>query len=538
MSIVIPRHILNGVQMEKIQRELFVHKERKFFGKKFNNFAQKNNFEQPLQFYINHGEYIRLPYHFAVQLLGYNPQCQVWQQYRIFPVTFKGELRPYQREICRKAGQHLEETSTAILNIFASGGKTIMATYLACKTKHCRLILCPDVGICKQWAATIKNFSSANYWIVGEEEQSFFVPDFILCSINRVDKVPLDLISMVGFLILDEMHKYYTQIRINEILKFSPKYILVCTATLGKKREIAHLLAGDRYIFKKSTKPFNVFKYYTGITFEEDKNKMGGLDWAKYVAKQTESFVRNDQIFDIVTSHSQFKILILTWREEHALFLGEMFSKHGESVDTMTGMKKEYNDSRILIGTVSKLGTGFDEANVCKDYGGRRIDLLIMVGTMKDEDLLEQVAGRCFRSDFPNIVYMVDNNEIAHSHWNVANDWFKSRNGTITEVFSSYAHQPQIRSSLLPLKKRREKSYNIGEGDDSMVMYWDKKRIIGPKMKSKEEYISDKKKLLMGEFTSKDAEEVKKTYQLEGSKQQYSEAELRAMQLALGDLDF
>jgi hypothetical protein len=42
------------------------------------------------------------------------------------------------------------------------------------------------------------------------------------------------------------------------------------------------------------------------------------------------------------------------------------------------GQKKGYNDSHVLVGTVSKMGVGFDEANVCENFQGVKSDTLVL----------------------------------------------------------------------------------------------------------------------------------------------------------------
>jgi len=70
-----------------------------------------------------------------------------------------------------------------------------------------------------------------------------------------------------------------------------------------------------------------------------------------------------------------------------------------------------------------------------------RINLLILVGSTKSIKLLEQVAGRAFRSEFPQIIHFVDECKISKNHWRAASPWYKSRNGTIQTVFSPYYRQ-------------------------------------------------------------------------------------------------
>jgi hypothetical protein len=56
---------------------------------------------------------------------------------------------------------------------------------------------------------------------------------------------------------------------------------------------------------------------------------------------------------------------------------------------------------------------------------------------MKSEILIEQVAGRAFRSDFPTIVHYVDDMRIAKNHWRIASKWCVNNHGVIREEWIS-----------------------------------------------------------------------------------------------------
>jgi len=86
-------------------------------------------------------------------------------------------------------------------------------------------------------------------------------------------------------------------------------------------------------------------------------------------------------------------------------------------VDILSGTKSKYFDSRILIGTISKISTGFDSANVAINFNGIAIDTLILAGSTKSHNLHIQSIGRVFRSDYPTIFELVDDNRISKSHW-------------------------------------------------------------------------------------------------------------------------
>jgi hypothetical protein len=102
----------------------------------------------------------------------------------------------------------------------------------------------------------------------------------------------------------------------------------------------------------------------------------------------------------------------------------------------MAGHRKHYHDSKILIGTISKIGTGFDEQSACIDFSGERINMLILMGTTKSDTVVEQVLGRAFRADLPHIIIFVDNVQVVKRHWYVIKKWCLEHNGEIHDIKS------------------------------------------------------------------------------------------------------
>jgi superfamily II DNA or RNA helicase len=178
----------------------------------------------------------------------------------------------------------------------------------------------------------------------------------------------------------------------------------------------------------------------SGIRIDAKKNINGVLDWSDFTLKQAISEERNDQVLGLIKAHPDYKILILTWRSErHVLPLFKYLKSHGIDCDYMSGTKKTYRDSRVLVGTIQKIGTGFDEKAACENFNGMRINMLIKLGSTASSELLEQVAGRAFRAEFPVIVDFVDDHPLSEKHFTkVADPWYKSRNGKIVVVKSPY----------------------------------------------------------------------------------------------------
>ncbi|GAG22362.1 unnamed protein product [marine sediment metagenome] len=92
----------------------------------------------------------------------------------------------------------------------------------------------------------------------------------------------------------------------------------------------------------------------------------------------------------------------------------------------------------MTLCTSQKIGTGFDEKSACSTYNGIRINLMILTGSTKTPELLEQWAGRGMNFNKPTIIHIVDDMAIIKRYWTSANKWYKSRNATITKFNSQY----------------------------------------------------------------------------------------------------
>jgi superfamily II DNA or RNA helicase len=90
-----------------------------------------------------------------------------------------------------------------------------------------------------------------------------------------------------------------------------------------------------------------------------------------------------------------------------------------------------------LIGTVSKISTGFDCRNVSENFDGIDIQVMILCGSTKSHNIHIQSIGRSFRSDNPIIVDIVDENSISKRHWTERKKNYLQMNCDIKEIHIS-----------------------------------------------------------------------------------------------------
>lgn len=444
MSVRIPRSQLSEVQQQAIRTSLCFLPKVSFY--EANRFSSER---KSVIFYQVDQNDIILPYMFAKGLLERSPSDE-----RIYPTdsfNFTGTLRDYQRPVADEALQQLLTLGTTLLGVYPGFGKTIVSAYLAAQFGLLTLVLYNRTVIETQWSSTFTQFTNAGIWVIGHPPPEKI--NVILCMDAQFNKLPLPYRQQIGFLIIDEGHLFCTPSHIDCLLGTEPKYIVVATATPTRDDGMEVMLQamiGLHGVFRASQKYHQVYRFITGIKPVIQQNRHGDLDWSALVTDLCNDPIRNGYILALVKTYPDYKIGILTWRKEHAFHLHEWLSSMGESVAVMAGNRKNYSDSRVLVGTISKIGTGFDEQSACSDFAGERINLLIMVGTTKSDKVIEQTLGRAFRSDLPNIIVFTDEVASIKKHWSIMKHWCLNHNGEVYEVYAPN-QQPQPQAKICNL---------------------------------------------------------------------------------------
>ena len=339
--------------------------------------------------------------------------------------NFMGQLREEQKTPMKKALEQLNNLGTTTLALPTGFGKSLCSIYLASilisnGTGGLVLILTNRETIQSGWINNINSSTDAKTWVIESKPQIPSQCNIILSMDGRFQKIPKEIKKMISILVIDEAHNFSTPTKISILLGTCPKYIIACSATLERPDDMHQMIqnmVGLHKVEVKNNKKFKVIKVNTGIKTELVKNKMGTVDFSALTRDLSFNPKRNAIIIDFVEQNKQSKFMILSWSKDHCTLLYEILKKRGESVDILSGTKSKYIDSRILIGTISKISTGFDAKNVAIDFDGIDIDTLIFTASTKSHNLHIQSIGRVFRSDCPTILELVDDNRISKSHW-------------------------------------------------------------------------------------------------------------------------
>ena len=401
----------------------------------------KNNFgpalTEPVKMYLVAGDKISLPYRFSSCFFN-----KKYHQTNTYPSIFEdktnkfsGKLLDRQKEPFEQAIKYLYTHSTVTIALYPGFGKTFLGCMLSwyINKKTCILVHRENVG--KQWIKTFQRYFDL------EDKYIWFVDNkpnpeakILICMNGRTDKIPNTLKKEIGCLIIDEAHCFCSSSNVKPLLSFSPKYIIAETATPVKDNNMHRMIqsiCGTHYIQKLSTKKFKFIIIKTNLEYpvNTDKNPFGLL-----LTKQGECEIRNQIIIDILKANKERKTIVACSRKNHCKTLHDLLKEENIESAELYGTKKNYQTKNILIGTGSKMGVGFDEANFCDDYDGRASDLLLMCYTFASWAPFEQVRGRGLRSDNPIVVVFNDNNNMTKKHIRKMKKWAIESNGEIIDI--------------------------------------------------------------------------------------------------------
>lgn len=409
----------------------FTPVESKSFNKSFGTFEPSMS---PVKCYYTKDGKVHLPYRFACALTKKVHNMGEYEKLYTDDLEFKGKLLPRQEEPYRQSLEYLKKFNTCTIALYPGFGKTFLGCMLTHKLNKITCILVHRENVGKQWIKSFKSYipdlKDEDLWYVNDKPKNAKI---MVCMSGRTDKIPPELRQKVGTLIIDEAHCFCSESRIKPLLSFSPRFIIAETATPIKDNgmhKIIQSIVGTHYIKKISNKPYKCYIIQTNLEFvTEGKNPFTDL-----VTQQCESNERNQLIKNIVRENFDKKIMIASPRTKHCDEICSRIEEMNITPAKLYGTIKNYKTSKVLVGTTSKMGVGFDEANFCDDYDGRPSDLLIITQTFKSWPMFEQVRGRGMRADSPTVVYLNDKHSITRRHMSIMRKWIRETNGEIIEL--------------------------------------------------------------------------------------------------------
>lgn len=439
MSVVFNIDDFDKAEKNKLAKLLtFVPVAPKRFNPNFHFTNQQINSKDIIKMFYLNQKNLHLPFSFACSY--YNKHFNIDYDYpRIFEDKkdkFSGKLLPRQIEPFKQALEYLKEYHTVTIALYPGFGKTFMGAMLSWKLNYKTCILVHRENVAVQWVKTFKTYFKIDPSLICLVDDKINIDAKIfICMTRRTDKIPEEIRKQIGVLIIDEAHCFCSVGSVKALLSFTPKYTIAETATPEKENgmfKVIQSICGYHFIQKISTKPYFFFIIQTNLNLPVDSNSKNIFN--DLLTEQSNSEVRNKLIVDILENNKHYKTIIATGRVEHCKILKEELSKRNLDSSELYGNKKKYVPKNILIGTCSKMGVGFDEANFCDEFDGRPSDLLMICQTFKTWAPFEQVRGRGMRTDKPNVIMFGDQHSITKRHLTQIKKWVKETNGVIVEI--------------------------------------------------------------------------------------------------------
>ena len=352
-------------------------------------------------------------------------------------LQFKDDKYCQQKPVFDEALIKLKETGSCFLQLHCGWGKTWMAIAVAAHLGLKTVVLVHRRFLANQFVTEAQNIIPNQIYFLDENTDMSGADKYPIVVImrQRVSKLPESFTNKIDFMIVDEAKYWCTPEGIASMLRFRPTHTMGLCAERERK-DGYHLVLEHFFghnIFRKSCKPFIVRKYYTSFIPECKRPAYGKakIDWNIAMQSIAKNEDRNKMIRDICRVRQNNKIMILVQYKEHVETLFKLLQDVGEDVATFYSDADGYSNCRVLIATYSKAEMGFDDKNLCENFDGHRLDLLILGAFYKDE--IEQSAGRVMRSDAPEIIDIVDNHSSLMKHSLSRDKFFKSRCGKICD---------------------------------------------------------------------------------------------------------
>ena len=347
--------------------------------------------------------YVMVPYHIGYKMTESIPKS-------IYPpidYKFSQTLRDYQEQDVEEILQELNERGTSYFVAHCGYGKTVVLLYIISKLRLKTIIVCPTSSLVDQTYKVIQDLLPG-IKVAIVEMQKDIPPDtqIAVCLRTRIN-APMGKFKNFEFCILDEVHSLSTPAGIPGLLMMKPIKILATTATPGDRNEITEKFVGCRSIYTEKVKRWS-------ITFPRITTGMKGSydNIQGYTTAINELTENKNVVLSIICMALHFlsqkkRIIIIVMRTDMREKLAELFNTHAPDVKIgCIGRENRICDNcDIIIGTHKFIGTGFDESNAVREFKGDTASVLILAGSVKNETLATQIAGRVFRSDDCLVVF-------------------------------------------------------------------------------------------------------------------------------------
>jgi superfamily II DNA or RNA helicase len=377
-------------------------------------------------------EFIYLPFSYAMENKhDYRPKRDILPKSKF---TFSGTLREEQEKVKNEALKYLNKNGSIMISCHVGFGKTIGAIKIASIIGLETLVITKGLVLLEQWKNAIDRFSpDATSQIVTPNTVIQDKNNFYIVNAINVPKIDQSLLKRIGCVIIDEAHQVMSKILSQSLQYIFPRYLIGLTATPYRPDGMGILLDiyfGKHTIYRKLNHDHIAYKIFTPYKPVIEMGENGKVNWNKILESQSENMQRNEDIIHLVKIFKDRTIMIMCKRVKQANYLVKRLQEEGESVTSLIGKQKKYEQSaRILVGIIAKVGVGFDHP--C-------LDALLLAADV--EEYFIQYLGRCLRTVnvVPFIFDFVDKYKILENHSNTRDKVFLEHGGRIKNFKKEY----------------------------------------------------------------------------------------------------
>lgn len=418
MSLLTHLSKLSLEERDQINSDLVLEIEKN----KYNKFAKT---EHIFAFTLNEDNTVCVPFAYGVNVLNLNRKNR--DRFPVASVEFVGVLRDQQKDVFEEGKNTLSKNGFTMLSLPTGFGKTFLSIKLATVTKLKTLIIVNKIVLMNQWVEALQKVCpKASVQVLKSSAALDISCDFFIINAINIAKKPMHFFKDIGTVIVDECHLIMAECLSKCMAYLFPRYLIGLSATPYRTDgmdPLIQLYFGDDKIIKLLERKHIVYKVKTDFTPDYTLTKDGKVNWGSLLDSQSNNEERNELIIQIVKRFKDRNILILSKRIEQGNFLYNRLKEENENVTSLIGKQQEFDhEARILVGTTSKCGTGFDFP---------KLDCLILASDI--QQYYVQALGRVLRRpDVEPIVFdLVDENQILRFHFESRVEVYKKIGGKI-----------------------------------------------------------------------------------------------------------
>lgn len=374
---------------------------------------------------IDNDNNVYLPYFYCRDKLKIYPKVK--NEYPQTTIKFKGELTKEQRIIKTETVNLLNKQGCCILALYTGFGKTCLSLYIASKLSLKTLYINNRITIIEQLKESIEKFTYSKVQIIQPGNKLDKNCDFYIINAINVPKFKYEFFEDIGTLIVDEIHNMLSEVLSTSLFYINPKYLIGLSATPYRKDGLDvlfDLYFGTEKIIRTLNRYHKVYKIETPFVPKIETTIDGKLDWGTILNSQAENKERNEKIIKILKKYNDRVFIVICKRVSQIKYLEQRLLEENENISALYGNRKKYDKtSRIIIGTIQKLGTGFDNP---------RTNALLLATDI--ESYFIQTLGRSMRTPTvePIIFDIVDKFPRLNKHWLTRKDVYLSHGGEIS----------------------------------------------------------------------------------------------------------